>query len=132
MTEERSPDPIDIEVGQRVRAFRLAKKLSQKGLADACGISFQQVQKYERGANRVSASMMCRIGEALGIDPADLLPPTARKLTADPIDLTALQSKESQEVMRILSSLSPKARRAAIAMLRLVVAGDQERSELER
>lgn len=132
MTEERSPDPIDIEVGQRVRAFRLAKKLSQKGLADACGISFQQVQKYERGANRVSASMMCRIGAVLDIDPADLLPPSARNRPALTADLGALQSREILEVAQLLSSLTPKARRAAVAMLRLTVIGDQQRADLKR
>ncbi len=61
-----APDPIDIEVGARIRVRRKSLTLSQSALADALGITFQQVQKYERGANRVSASMLVRIAAKLG------------------------------------------------------------------
>jgi transcriptional regulator with XRE-family HTH domain len=59
------PDPIDIAVGGRVRTRRRATGLSQTQLAEALGITFQQVQKYERGANRVSASMLVKIAAKL-------------------------------------------------------------------
>ena len=59
------PDPIDIAVGARVRTRRRATGLSQTQLAEALGITFQQVQKYERGANRVSASMLVKIAAKL-------------------------------------------------------------------
>jgi transcriptional regulator with XRE-family HTH domain len=52
-----TPDPIDVEVGARVRARRKAVGMSQAVLADAIGFTFQQIQKYERGTNRVSASV---------------------------------------------------------------------------
>ena len=130
MTSEAA-DPIDIEVGQRLRAFRHAKKMSQSAIADACSISFQQVQTYERGANRISASMMCRLAVALEIDPADLLPPSARNPDAKEVDLAALQSKEFAEAARLLSELPPKARRAAVSMLRLIVVGEHDRHDLE-
>lgn len=59
------PDPIDIAVGARVRRRRLEVGLSQSALGDVVGVTFQQVQKYERGANRVSASMLAKVAKAL-------------------------------------------------------------------
>jgi transcriptional regulator with XRE-family HTH domain len=60
-----SNDPIDIHVGQRIRLARKKLNMSQDKLADALGVTFQQVQKYERGANRVSASMLWRASHAV-------------------------------------------------------------------
>ena len=62
---DRSPDPIDVHIGQRIRAHRKALRISQERLAGALGLTFQQVQKYERGANRVSGSKLWYIAEAL-------------------------------------------------------------------
>jgi transcriptional regulator with XRE-family HTH domain len=69
-------DPVDLFVGQRIRAERLRSNLSQTELGVAIGVTFQQVQKYERGANRVSASTLVKAAVALGIAVADLFPPT--------------------------------------------------------
>lgn len=59
------PDPIDVAVGARVRLMRLARGMTQQKLADASGVTFQQMQKYERGLNRVSASRLVHIANAL-------------------------------------------------------------------
>ncbi len=61
----QGPDPIDVAVGARIRIRRRWLGLSQTQLANALGITFQQVQKYERGANRVSASMLVKIAAKL-------------------------------------------------------------------
>lgn len=61
------PHPIDIHVGQRIRARRTTLKFSQSDLADAVGVKFQQVQKYETGANRVSASRLWDMADKLGV-----------------------------------------------------------------
>jgi len=61
----RAPDPTDKHVGSRVRMRRLMLDLSQTELADALGISFQQVQKYEKGTNRISASRLQQISSIL-------------------------------------------------------------------
>jgi len=61
----QGPDPIDVAVGARVRIRRRWLGVSQTQLANALGITFQQVQKYERGANRVSASMLVKIAAKL-------------------------------------------------------------------
>jgi transcriptional regulator with XRE-family HTH domain len=60
------PDPIDVEVGARIREHRRLLSISQTKLAVAVGVTFQQVQKYERGANRVSTSMLVHIAHELG------------------------------------------------------------------
>ncbi len=52
------PDPVDIHVGARVRERRLSLGFSQTNLGDQVGLTFQQIQKYERGANRISASKL--------------------------------------------------------------------------
>jgi transcriptional regulator with XRE-family HTH domain len=68
---KRDPDPLDIEVGQRVRTFRLQKGLSQQKLGDRLGLTFQQVQKYEKGTNRIGAGRLQRIADILGVSVSD-------------------------------------------------------------
>src|SRR5207248_4793441 len=63
----RRADGRDAEVGQRVRSRRLECRLSQTELADKIGVTFQQVQKYEKGTNRIGASRLQRISEALDV-----------------------------------------------------------------
>jgi len=59
------PDPVDVAVGTRIRIRRRSLGFSQAQLATALGITFQQVQKYENGRNRVSASMLVKIAAKL-------------------------------------------------------------------
>src|ERR1700704_2742273 len=63
------PDPVDVDVGGRVRTRRLLLGMNQEELAKRLGLTFQQVQKYESGANRVSASRLWEIAEVLGVTP---------------------------------------------------------------
>ena len=65
ITEDRAPNPVDLHVGGRIRMRRRILGVSQEKLADALGLTFQQVQKYERGANRVSASKLYEIARTL-------------------------------------------------------------------
>ena len=62
---KKGPDSRDVEVGRRVRMFRLQKGLSQEKLGDALGLTFQQVQKYEKGTNRIASGRLRAIAEAL-------------------------------------------------------------------
>lgn len=62
-----APNPIDLHVGRRLRLLRRSRGLSQARLAEAIGVTFQQVQKYERGANRLSASKLYEAAAALGV-----------------------------------------------------------------
>ena len=65
-------DPVDVAVGARIRLLRKLRGLSQQALAESAGVTFQQIQKYERGANRVSASMLSRIAAALDAPVAEM------------------------------------------------------------
>ncbi|HEX2859317.1 MAG TPA: helix-turn-helix domain-containing protein [Alphaproteobacteria bacterium] len=62
----RDQDPIDTHVGQRLKARRQLLGFSQEKLGSAVGVSFQQVQKYESGANRVGASRLMQLAKVLG------------------------------------------------------------------
>ena len=63
------PHPVDIHVGSRLRAARVMRGQSQTNLADKLGLTFQQVQKYETGANRISASKLFDISKIWGVTP---------------------------------------------------------------
>jgi len=64
------PNPIDQSVGGKVKAQRLRMGLSQEKLGEALGLTFQQVQKYEKGSNRISASKLQQIAQTLNVPPA--------------------------------------------------------------
>ncbi len=63
----RSATNIDAHVGARIRLRRMLIGLSQERLGDALGVTFQQIQKYERGANRISASKLYEVSRVLGV-----------------------------------------------------------------
>lgn len=63
--------PVDAHIGRRVRAFREQRGVSQERLGHQIDLSFQQLQKYERGDNRVAASTLWKISKALGLTPSD-------------------------------------------------------------
>jgi transcriptional regulator with XRE-family HTH domain len=63
----KSPNPIDIHVGGRVRMRRMLIGMSQEKLGEQLGLTFQQVQKYEKGANRIGASRLFEISRILGV-----------------------------------------------------------------
>src|SRR6201996_3590394 len=69
----KAPDPMDIALGAAVRIRRRSLGISQEILAEKCGVSFQQVQKYENGANRVSFSRLVQIAHALGLRVSELV-----------------------------------------------------------
>jgi transcriptional regulator with XRE-family HTH domain len=66
----KTPNPIDRHVGARVRMRRLMVGLSQSKLADALDVTFQQVQKYEKGANRIGASRLQHLARVLDVPPS--------------------------------------------------------------
>ncbi|MEF2073528.1 helix-turn-helix transcriptional regulator [Consotaella sp. CSK11QG-6] len=65
--------PADVDIGARIRSRRTALGMSQEKLGDACGITFQQIQKYEKGTNRVGGSRIVQIAAALQCSPSDLI-----------------------------------------------------------
>ncbi|MFT3997110.1 MAG: helix-turn-helix domain-containing protein [Asticcacaulis sp.] len=75
MRGQGSIHPVDTAVGEAIRRIRKARGLTQEALAEGVGVTFQQVQKYEHGTNRVSCSTLIRICEQLEAHPMDILPP---------------------------------------------------------
>lgn len=65
---KEAPDPIDIHVGQRLKARRVGLRVSQSEIGAALGVTFQQIQKYENGANRIGASNLYKLSQALNVD----------------------------------------------------------------
>jgi transcriptional regulator with XRE-family HTH domain len=105
MTKKRRPNSADTQIGQSIRAHRLIAGMSQSELAEQLGISFQQVQKYEKGANRVGAGRLPEIAEIFNIPISALFKGHANtspgkrtgnaapaKLITDPTVLTVLTS----------------------------------------
>ena len=64
---KKTPNPIDVHVGSRIRLRRNMISMSQEKLGEALGITFQQIQKYEKGTNRVGASRLQQISKVLGV-----------------------------------------------------------------
>jgi transcriptional regulator with XRE-family HTH domain len=113
---------IDVEVGLAVRCARLARGFSQSELADALGITFQQIQKYERGANRMAASRVVTAARFLGVRSADLLPPDDG---GDPMPDFAYRFTEVRGAAEIVKAYcaiqNPAERRALLQLARAMV-----------
>ena len=112
------PDPVDVHVGARIRTRRLLLGMNQETLANALGLTFQQVQKYEGGANRVSASRLAEIAEVLGVPIAyffnDLDLAGDRRQRREQEIREMLQRPEAIELIRWYYAIADPEVRAAI------------------
>lgn len=102
-----SPDPVDVFAGAQVRARRKELHISQERLAELSGITFQQVQKYERAANRISVSRLARIATALDVPPGYFFPASDAALPAD-VDPIERRAQELYEIGRRRVSGRPR------------------------
>jgi transcriptional regulator with XRE-family HTH domain len=138
MASKGMPNPVDIYIGTRIRARRIAIGMSQENLANAIGLTFQQVQKYERGGNRVSGSRLLDLAMTLGVDvgwffegmPAEIvnqrpgaLQGAAPKL--DNIDKEPAETREALETVRVYMKLSAEQRSLFRRLFRTMVAEDK-------
>ncbi|SHG41000.1 helix-turn-helix domain-containing protein [Cognatishimia maritima] len=118
---------IDVLVGKRIRARRHAMGISQSELGDAIGVKFQQIQKYETGANRVSASRLWAVAEKLGVDVVYFFEGIKRSdgtddVAADPIDnMEFLSDRDAIEMMELYRKLPNSQRSAVLAFMRSMV-----------
>jgi transcriptional regulator with XRE-family HTH domain len=130
---ERKPNPIDIHVGSRVRMRRKLMGVSQEKLAEALGLTFQQVQKYERGVNRVSASKLYETSSFLGVDVSYFFDGLAGR---DPATGFAeseserythefLMTTEGVELASLFPRLAPKQRRRILELVRTLADDDE-------
>ena len=122
---KRTPDPTDRHVGRRVRMRRIMLGMSQTTLGDAIGVTFQQLQKYEKGSNRIGASRLMQIANVLKISPAFFFedPLQKAKTEFDGAPLTAaitdfLSTSYGLSLARAFTKLSnTKLRRAIVALV---------------
>ena len=128
------PNPIDVHVGARLRQCRTLMGLSQEKLGEAVGITFQQLQKYERGANRISASRLFNLSQVLGVSVSfffDEIPPKvlgeerSQMAAEDPEEtdgdeeLSSLTRRETLELVRAYYRIgAPPVRRRAFELIK--------------
>jgi transcriptional regulator with XRE-family HTH domain len=117
--------PVDVHVGKRVRHRRWLVGMTQQQLAEKVGIKFQQIQKYETGANRVSASRLWDISDALGVPVAfffegieEAQSETKPMSEAVPADL--LGDKEALDLIRSYYSIPENQRRRLFELARVL------------
>jgi transcriptional regulator with XRE-family HTH domain len=115
----RRADANDAIVGNNIRVHRLARAMSQSGLANAIGISFQQLQKYEKGANRVGSGRLVRIADALGVPVMTLLAgvPGAARRTADAAPAALVAKGQPSRLVKAFAAIeNQRMRRALLAL----------------
>ncbi len=111
------PHPVDEHVGARLRQLRKSIKLSQSGLAERLGLTFQQVQKYERGTNRISASKLHDAAQVLNVAVADFfegLPGTASAGATPGAAVDPAHESDLQRLIRLYEGTPAADRRRLI------------------
>ena len=120
---KHGPEPVDIDVGARIRLRRKALGITQAVLAAALGLTFQQVQKYERGVNRVSASVLVKIAAKLDCPVSWLLGEDAGG-APEPIAPAVLVTPGAVELLEIYSRIPDRRARAALLGVAVALAAD--------
>jgi transcriptional regulator with XRE-family HTH domain len=127
--DDVGPDQIDVDVGMNLRRARLARSYSQTELGEALGISFQQIQKYERGVNRVSASMLVKAARFLDVQPSDLLP-NEEGLHAKPFARRLTEVRGVAELVNAYCDVDdPSLRKAVLQFVRTIGGKSEARAE---
>ena len=131
MSRHPAPDPIDIDVGLRIYNRRIALGLSQKQLGEALGVTFQQVQKYERGYNRVSASMLVRAAKMLDMQPGQLLPESNASPLPETAHLVTRISGLDKLIKTYAAISSAKRRKIVLALCRALAEEEANEAVLD-
>ncbi len=122
---DSAPDPVDLQVGERIKRRRKLLGKSQTDLANVLNLSYQQVQKYEKGGNRVSASMLWRISQALDVEVdyffADLLGGRRDNYAQGQTVADPLNDPEAMRLLREFERLpTPDLKRKIIDIVRMM------------
>ena len=112
--------PVDAHVGKRMRHRRWMVGMTQQQLADKVGIKFQQIQKYETGMNRVSASRLWDIAEALGVQIAFFFEGLGGQQAAAAVEGDMLADKEALELVRSYYAIPEAQRRRLFDLARVL------------
>jgi transcriptional regulator with XRE-family HTH domain len=131
------PNPIDVHVGSRVRLRRTLLGMSQEKLGDALGLTFQQVQKYERGANRIGSSRLYKLSQILDVpvsfffdDMADGVAAAGAGLAEgeqQPFESDQLSRRETLELVRAYYRISDPLTRKRVFELVKAIGGTTRR-----
>jgi transcriptional regulator with XRE-family HTH domain len=137
LTDDQEPHLVDIHVGSRVRMRRKAMGLSQTQLAESVGITFQQLQKYERGSNRVSASKLYGMAVTLQTSVAWFFDGmSALESAGEAIDERGravqrfMASSEGVELATLVPRLRPSQRRQILALAKILSAEEEDGGHL--
>lgn len=123
-----TPDPIDVEVGRRIKLRRVAAGVTQTDLASHLGMSFQQVQKYERGANRISVSILARTADFLDTTVAELMGEAPGAKDAEQ-RLTLIATPGALPLLEVFARITPALRGAVLQLVRVMAdEADEPRS----
>ena len=122
----KKPDPRDAAVGQRVRALRLERNMSQTNLADALGLTFQQVQKYEKGANRIGAGRLQQIAEIFEVPVGTLFGASNSNSTPSDSLFELVDASSALRLLRAYSQITnPAIKNALTSLAEQIAAGDR-------
>lgn len=136
MANKKQPNPIDIHVGSRVRLRRMMLSMSQEKLGDSLGITFQQIQKYEKGTNRIGASRLQHIARVLSVPvafffedapggPGEASGMSEQSQTSHIVDF--LSSSEGVQLNKAFIRIkNPKLRRRVIDLVRAMAGEDSD------
>ena len=122
----KSPEPKDIEIGRLVRAQRLLCGFSQTELADAIGVTFQQVQKYEKGVNRIGSGRLYRIADKLKVPVTFFYEGVAGpKKVADNINegLEFVRTAGTLRLLRAFEKMDRRAQEHFLALIEIMTSG---------
>lgn len=117
----KTPDPMDVALGAAVRIRRRTIGLSQEALANQCGVSFQQIQKYENGANRISFSRLVQIAKALRcrvVDLMDVLDAPEGETQGEVDVLSRMRTPGALELLAAFEQLPQDSRSSLIGFMR--------------
>jgi transcriptional regulator with XRE-family HTH domain len=137
---EEGPDPIDRHVGTRIRGRRVGLRVSQTKLGHSIGVTFQQIQKYESGTNRVGASNLFKIAKALGVEVSFFFEGVSRDEAAivapslgfaeppqQSFDINPMNSRESFELMHNYFRIpDPVVRKRLFQLIRILAFSENE------
>jgi transcriptional regulator with XRE-family HTH domain len=128
MPGSRKADAYDREVGLRVRTLRISRRMSQNDLGERLGITFQQVQKYEYGANRIGAGRLQRIAEIFEVPVAVLFGASRREGRAGVDPFAGLRTPGAVQLLEAYSRIGDRVIRRALLRFAEQVAVTSQRS----
>lgn len=130
----KSANPDDVAIGSNIRALRQRRGLSQEKLADALGVTFQQVQKYEKGTNRVSGSKMVAVSKALAVPLEALFAGTGSEVTDGlPMPQLPILSAQAQRLAAAFDRMDDTSqRRHILGLVEALACGDSQVSDKPR